>query len=162
MNNTKDTNNYHVLYFSNFCEHSKSFLDELSKNNLLNNFEKICIDHKNIKLPAFLKEVPTIIIPDHKEPLFGTDAFKWIEWSVAQTTEKTNKIDAYQPVLDSFSESFSNLNDVGNGQSNASFATLDDFKNDKLITDDQVTFGSDGNVDKSYEKMMQERDNLLK
>ena len=51
----------YVLFYSSRCLHSKEFLQLLYKDSDLNQkFTKVNIDNKNIKIPPYVKAVPTI------------------------------------------------------------------------------------------------------
>ncbi len=78
--NQGDTN--HLLFFSHYCPHSKSLLEELNKRNKLEHVELICIDNRftkdniiyitlqqnqNMPLPPMINSVPTLcILPNHE------------------------------------------------------------------------------------------------
>ena len=72
----------HLLFFSNYCEHSKKILNELNTKTLLEKVDLICIDNRFIKdnityivlnnqpsmpLPPMIHSVPTLcILPNHE------------------------------------------------------------------------------------------------
>ena len=80
--NLNNTNTKHLLFFSQYCNHSKSLLNELNTKNVLNKVELICIDNRFIKdnityivlpnqqnmpLPPMIQSVPTLcILPNHE------------------------------------------------------------------------------------------------
>lgn len=73
-----ESNNSFILFYSNYCEHSKEFLLGLKKKNpnLFNKFTKICVD--NSKVPDGIETVPTILIPTHSYPLTDNNVFEWL------------------------------------------------------------------------------------
>ena len=61
----------YVLFYSNKCLHSKELLNLLYKDVQLNQkFTKINIDNPNIKIPPYVKAVPTAIISVNGKPNF--------------------------------------------------------------------------------------------
>ncbi|MCH7928168.1 MAG: hypothetical protein IID03_09345 [Candidatus Dadabacteria bacterium] len=93
-------------------EKHSDLLKELTEHGLLKHFERICVDRNqniNLKLPSFLKEVPTIIVPDYDQPLVGIDAFKWIKWKLKQMNQESGKLNPYED--NAFSNSYSSLSD---------------------------------------------------
>jgi hypothetical protein len=65
-----------ILFYSNKCKHSKKAIDIINKNRI--NIQLVSIDDKRIKLPSFLKVVPTIIEQGSQQPLEGDFVFKWL------------------------------------------------------------------------------------
>ena len=80
--NLNQSNTKHLLFFSQYCNHSKSLLNELNTKNQLDKVELICIDQRFIKdnityiilpnqqnmpLPPMIQSVPTLcILPNHE------------------------------------------------------------------------------------------------
>lgn len=73
----------YYIFYSELCKYCEEFLTELHKKNLdlYRSFDKICIDNKNIKIPQYVKEVPSIIIPINGKNnlLAGNAAFNWLK-----------------------------------------------------------------------------------
>ena len=86
-----------VLFYSNKCQHSKKALDIINKNNI--NIKLVSIDDKNVKLPSFLKVVPTIIQQGNDRPLEGDFVFKWLERSKSQNTNTISSQPAPIPLM---------------------------------------------------------------
>ena len=69
----------YILFYSNKCLHSKELLNLLYKDVELNQkFTKINIDNTNVKIPPYIKAVPTAIVTNNGEPslLVGSNIFK--------------------------------------------------------------------------------------
>jgi len=66
-----------VIFYSKKCKYSNKALKIISENNIP--IKPICIDDKSIKLPSFLKVVPTIIEQGTDRPLEGDFVFKWLQ-----------------------------------------------------------------------------------
>ena len=74
-----ESNNSFILFYSNYCKHSKDFLLGLKRKdpNLFNKFTKICVD--NSKVPDGIETVPTILVPTHSFPLTDNNVFEWLD-----------------------------------------------------------------------------------
>ena len=70
----------HVCYYSNKCEWSEAFLKELSSTPYKNEFHFVCIDTApRSQLPNWLKQVPTLMIKNDKEPIkTNGDVMNWL------------------------------------------------------------------------------------
>ena len=100
-NLNKNTNTKHLLFFSNFCQHSKELLDFLNKTNHINKVELICIDNRYVKdnityivlsnnqnmpLPPMIHSVPTMCILPNHEILKGTQIVHYFQ-PISKTIE---------------------------------------------------------------------------
>lgn len=83
-----------VLFYSNKCKHSLKAIELIKKNNI--NINLVSIDNKNIKLPTFLKVVPTIIEEGSNSPLEGEFVFKWLQRFIKQDNHQANYQANYQ------------------------------------------------------------------
>ena len=99
-----------VLFYSNKCKHSRKAIELIKKNNI--NINLVSIDNKNIKLPTFLKVVPTIIEEGSNSPLEGDFVFKWLERFTKKSNPQSNPQSNLQPIAsqsnDSIQPFFSN------------------------------------------------------
>jgi len=70
----------HVCYYSNKCEWSEAFLKELSSTPYKGEFNYVCIDTTpRNQLPTWLKQVPTLMIKNDKEPIkMNGDVMNWL------------------------------------------------------------------------------------
>lgn len=161
----------YLLFYSNKCLHSKDFLTILSKDVKLNQkFTKINIDNKSIKLPPYVKAVPSAIITVNKQPqlLVGTAIFKWYAETHKKAPEQQQQQNAildWDPMaMTGYSDSFSYIDNGGDPQKK-SFAFLGG-NDGSIYTPDEKSFG--GNDDKksggakteldlNYEKLMNNR-----
>ena len=81
-------NQNYLVFYSKKCRHSEEFLNQLHRNHLdlYKQFKQINIDNTSVKLPNYIKVVPTIIVPtvSGKNTMFaGNDVFKWLD-SISQ------------------------------------------------------------------------------
>ena len=107
-NNLNKENTKHLLFFSNYCNHSKELLGKLNKNNILQSLNIICIDNRYVKnnityitltnnqnmpLPPMIHSVPTLCILPNHEILKGkeiVDYFNPISATIEEEREKIN------------------------------------------------------------------------
>jgi hypothetical protein len=73
-------NGPNICFYSNRCNWSKAFLQELAQSPFKNQFKYVCVDASPTrpKLPSFLKEVPTIVVEGDNEPKVSSEAFNWL------------------------------------------------------------------------------------
>ncbi len=84
-----------IFFYSNNCKFSKEFNELLGKTKISNTFLKICVDIRGIRLPVFVKRVPTIVVYDsngHQHIFSGKEAFEWL----CQLLDEPINISAYQ------------------------------------------------------------------
>jgi hypothetical protein len=69
-----------VCFYSNKCEWSEAFLKELAKTSYRNEFQFVCIDTTpRAELPNWLKQVPTLLVRDDKEPIkVNSEVMNWL------------------------------------------------------------------------------------
>ena len=79
------TENTFVVFYSNFCNHSRSFLTRLKQldTGLYDKFTKICVDN-NQSIPKAIQSVPTIIVPSHPHPLTDSSVTMWMDTLASQ------------------------------------------------------------------------------
>jgi hypothetical protein len=70
----------HTCFYSNKCDWSEAFLKELSTTPYKSEFQFICVDTTpRAQLPNWLKQVPTLLIRDDKEPIkTNSDVLNWL------------------------------------------------------------------------------------
>lgn len=159
-----------VLFYSNKCEHSKEFLILLHKDNSLNEqTTKVNVDNSNIKIPPYIKSVPSLIITENNKPslLVGSKIFEWYNKKHKQNIA-TNEIMEWDPcAMAGYSDGFSYLENKDAMKKSYSF--IDD--SDKINTPDESNFeSSDGSggggsksgqiktkLDNDYESFMSSR-----
>jgi hypothetical protein len=69
-----------TLFYSKKCPHCAEVLNKIrmAPPTFGSSFEFILIDG-NRNLPSYLKEVPTLIVPSHPQPLTGESVFMWLD-----------------------------------------------------------------------------------
>ena len=160
-----------ILFYSNKCKHSQKAIQIINKYNI--DIQKICIDDNKVKLPSFLKVVPTIIDKNNPQPLEGNNVFGWLEQhskEVVKEVKKTESTDGIEPF---FSNEMSGYSDhysyIGNeNPMEHSFQ----FIGDNNINTSNANVSGDNSSDKSsekekalssdYEKLMEQRKNDMK
>ena len=73
-----------ILFYSNYCQHSKNLLILLQKAGWYNRIKLINIDEGKFKIPRAITSVPAMIIPNSNQPLIGEDVFKWVDQNLLQ------------------------------------------------------------------------------
>ncbi len=104
--------NDYILFYSNKCNHSKELLVLLAKDPELNKqFIKVNIDVRGVKIPPYVKSVPSAIIPVNGNPslLVGVNIFKWYDENHKRNVV-SNSIMDYDPLgMAGYSDNFSFL-----------------------------------------------------
>jgi len=70
----------HICFYSNRCEWSKAFVEEISKTSYHSQFRFICVDPgpNRPALPSWLKQTPTLVISGEPEPRTNSDVMNWL------------------------------------------------------------------------------------
>jgi hypothetical protein len=70
----------HICFYSNRCEWSKAFIEEISKTNYHQEFRFICVDPgpNRPALPSWLKQTPTLVISGEPEPRTNSEVMNWL------------------------------------------------------------------------------------
>ena len=70
----------HILFYSNRCEWSKAFIEEISKTNYHQELRFICVDPgpNRPALPSWLKQTPTLVISGEPEPRTNAEVMNWL------------------------------------------------------------------------------------
>lgn len=120
--------NEHILFYSNKCNHSKELLVLLTKDPELNKqFIKINIDTRGVKIPPYIKSVPSAIIPINGNPslLVGVNIFKWYDENHKKNVI-SNTIMDYDPMgMTGYSDNFSFL-DAASAPLKKAFSFVDE------------------------------------
>jgi len=157
-----------ILFYSDYCIHSKNFLNGLMKHQeLFDSFIRINIDvdvttkqRPNVfyniqkELGIQIKEIPTIITPGPEHVLTGADAFEWFDFQTKSLSKES--IEGFNCIeMGSFSDSYSTY-----GSSDLNDAKQQTFKfigkNDDRIETPPETASSISKDD--YSKKQQERE----
>lgn len=69
-----------ICFYSNKCDWSEAFLKELAKTPYKSDFQFVCVDTAmRSDLPTWLKQVPTLLIRDDKEPIkTNSEVLNWL------------------------------------------------------------------------------------
>jgi hypothetical protein len=148
----------YILFYSNKCLHSKELLTLLYKDVELNQkFTKINIDNPNIKIPPYVKAVPSAIITTNGQPnlIVGSAIFKWFNQRHSKTVESQGIQDWDPHTMTGFSDGFSYL--VEKDAIKRSFSFIND--NETISTPDPESYlngsNSNGNTTKNDMKKVQ-------
>ena len=169
MNN----NNKNILFFSNYCQHCKEVLEKINNYNLKEQINLNCVDNNRKNLPAFLKSVPTMVIPLENKLVVGDDVFSWINNEISKKTTKNesplNNNEEISPwtneMNSSFSDSFSFLDSDNTTEGKPlahSFSFLNESYSTSINTPNEgqsIDNGMKSGLDNDYDAMMKSRDN---
>ena len=91
-------NSKNFIFYSEDCPHSKKLLEILNKNNISDNFELCSVDNSEIKIPEFVKCVPTLYLIQQKRILIDESLFHYINIEInKQSTLSSQSIPPSQP-----------------------------------------------------------------
>lgn len=93
-----------ILYYSNYCNHSKSLLSMLAKSQIKNNYYYVNIDKRRkdaqntvhimlengseIILPSIVTKVPALLLPSHgNRVLYGGEIMTYLQSSESQSAK---------------------------------------------------------------------------
>jgi hypothetical protein len=70
----------HICFYSNRCEWSKAFIEEISKTKYHTEFRFVCVDPSPSRpqLPSWLKQTPTLVISGEPEPRTNSEVMNWL------------------------------------------------------------------------------------
>lgn len=156
-----------VLFYSNKCVHSKELLNLIMKDTKLNQkITKVNVDNPNIKLPPYVKSVPSMICNDNKKPtlLVGSKIFDWYNDQHKENVS-TNSIQDWDPcTMSGYSDGFSYLENEDVMKKSYSFINAEE----KINTPDESNYEASGQsggnqqktqLDVDYESFMSSRSN---
>jgi hypothetical protein len=113
----------YTLFYSNYCNFCKQFLQKLNQLELKKEFSFYCVD--NNRAPPYVRSTPTLLLRNEHKNLKGKDAFDWIEAYIKNKEKNSNPL-AWHPeeMGSSMSDNYSFLNkdesSKGNGESSIS------------------------------------------
>jgi hypothetical protein len=95
----------HICFYSNRCEWSKAFIEEISKTPYHKEFRFICVDPSPNRpsLPGWLKQTPTLVVSNEPEPRTNSDVMNWLyerkmkEGSKTSSSMGTGQVAAIEP-----------------------------------------------------------------
>lgn len=108
-----DGKSRNIVFFSNFCLHSRHLLNEIIKHNLRDMFVLVCIDNNRVNIPPSINRVPVIFDPQTKRLLSDDEAFQTI---ADLSTVNQSVIHAYGSAANKFTEGYSYLSGEHSGE----------------------------------------------
>jgi len=178
----------HICFYSNRCEWSKAFIEEISKTNYHKDFRFICVDPSPQRpaLPNWLKQIPTLVISGEPEPRTNNDVMNWLYERKMQDGNKTSGSAGTaavalepEPYLDSemgggYGDTYSFIGTDTSAQGDGGLSMKHNFTylngQDGISTREASTFQTTNSnqkrskkeelFDQQYEQMMQNRENF--
>jgi hypothetical protein len=129
----------HLCFYSNRCDWSKAFVEEISKTPYHAQFRFICVDPSpnRPQLPSWLKQTPTLVISGEPEPRTNSDVMNWLyEQKMKDGTSKGSSgmpaISEPEPYLDmemggGFADSYSFIEADTSAQGNGGLSMKHNF-----------------------------------
>lgn len=154
-----------ILFYSEYCNHSKELIQSLYKTELYDKIIKVNIDENKYNLPPSIKMVPALLISNNNKPFVGNEVFSWCNDQLAILNKKNNEkkeIKAYfASEMAGYSDSYSYLqNDNTPMDHNFSFIGKN---NDNINTPTSNDIISDNSKNKKsaisndYERLIEQR-----
>jgi hypothetical protein len=140
----------YILFYSNKCLHSKELLNLLSKDPTLNQkIIKINIDNGNVKIPPYIKSVPSAIININGKPqlMVGSAIFKWYNQMHSKVVESQGIQDWDPHTMTGYSDGFSYLTNPDVMKKTFSFIN----ENNTIQTPDEKNYSNDSGNGKKEE-----------
>ena len=137
------TKNY--LFISNHCQHSKKLLQQLQNTMLLTEMQIVNIDDKRVKLPEFVKCVPTLYIPSKRQVITDSHLFQWFETSLKTELEQKGKVNIADITGDSNISPFQ-MGEMGSRLAGAVYSFIEEDKND--LMNQNYSFLQDRDINK--------------
>jgi len=179
----------HICFYSNRCDWSKVFIEEISKTKYHNDFRFICVDPsaQRPQLPSWLKQTPTLVISGEPEPRTNSEVMNWLYERKMQdggTTSGSGKGAAVtvepEPYLDTemgggYGDSYSFIGTDTSAQGDGGLSMMHNFTflngQDGVSTREATSFQTTSSnqkrskkeelFDQQYEQMMKGRDSFL-
>ena len=74
-----------LLFYSSHCNHCQQLLQNIKQSQIQDSLQQICIDKlPRHRIPANVKNVPTLVIAGEMQPLVGQNVFKWVQQKIVQ------------------------------------------------------------------------------
>ncbi len=119
----------HICFYSNKDKWSAAFLEELKKTPWVPEFRFVCVDPspQRPQLPAWLKQVPTLVIQGKPEPLVDTDVMNWLYERKLTEMPQTASSTSVSPVIsgepEEWTSEMAGFGDVGYSYLNSDTST---------------------------------------
>ena len=128
----------HICFYSNRCEWSKAFIQELSQMPYKGEFRFVCVDPSPTRqpLPSWLKKVPTLVISGEPNPRTDSDVMNWLyerkmKDGVGSGGTKQGMQEGPQPLVsdagNAFGDSYSMINMDTSAQGNGGTEEIGNF-----------------------------------
>lgn len=144
-----------ILFYSNFCTHSKKLLEDITKSKIKDSLLFICIDDKNIQLPNFIRVVPTIYLVKNKSILTDTKISEWLQLNSKSSEDDILAFNNSKGM----SSNFSFLNDGDENLFSSRYTFINSDSNIETPKEFNTNNSSKDDLTKDYEKLQSAREN---
>ena len=154
--------NEYILFFSKNCSYCTELLNKLYKNDdVLKQIVLININNKELKIPVFVKSVPSLIVNENNNQhlLVGTEIFNWLDEIIK---DKDEEIKDWDPnTMSGYSDDFSFLEEKETVNNDRSYCYISTVNNYKINTPDDNSDSSSkykkNDTDGALEKLLEMR-----
>lgn len=134
-NNKKD-----LLFYSNYCEYCKHLLSLIIKKNIRDYFILVCVDKKELKIPAFIEKVPSIFT--FKRELYTDDDItQYIDHLAKSLIKENDDILPFMFETGINSSQYTFITNDGNDYESAGYS-----KDDSIIKNNFVSLNIDQKI----------------
>ena len=148
-----------LLFYSNYCQHCKNIIKEVSNSPVKDSIKYICIDSKSIrqKLPNYINNVPTLVVAQTNHIFVGDEIINWLQMNTTQkqtqnqnqkqiitNQNNTDDINAYlNSEMSNFSDNYSFLDIDTSTKGNGGLSMIHNFESinptDNIVPPGQLT-----------------------
>lgn len=162
--------NSNILFYSTKCKYSKEILDTLNNYPNINNkinLKLADIENKKLKLPLFIKQVPSLLLitNGNKNLLEGDRVNQWLKMNInrliPQKKEEKNissGIADFDPMeMSGFSDKYSYLE--GDTYISRNFCNINEQQKINTVQDENLSSSNEkkNKLDNDYERLMTQR-----
>jgi hypothetical protein len=147
-----------ILFYSNYCQHSREILNLLQKNDVIDSILLINISSSKYKIPSFIQNVPALYF--NKKVLIDNELEDFINKNIIN--KNNNTIDAFFPseMNSGIGYSYSYLSSDNDNIKN-SLMYINDMEQVKINTPDENDFISSSDKAINMNKLTEQREQDL-
>lgn len=153
------SNSEYILFFSKNCTFCTDLLNKLYKNDdLLKQIVLININNIQLKIPSFIKNVPSLIVNENNQQhlLVGTEIFNWLEELLKNKEENIKDWDPN--TMSGYSDDFSFIEEKETINNDRNYCYISTVNNYKINTPNDDDNNKDkykkNSSDSAFEKLL--------
>jgi glutaredoxin-related protein len=147
-----------ILFYSNYCQHSREIINLFQKNNVIDSFMLINISAQKYKIPSFIKSVPTLYF--NKKTYSDNELESFINDNIIN---KNNSIEAFFPseMSSGIGYNYSYLESQNDNIRNSLMFISDEDEKNKINTPNENDFLSSSDNSVNMNKLTEQREQDL-